>query len=43
MHMRELFAVEGRHQLSGSRLDGDEVLCQCHCSVSANVTERVKD
>lgn len=39
VHLCELFTVKRRHQLPGSRLGGDEVLCQCHCGVTADVTE----
>lgn len=42
MHLWKLFTVEGRHQLPGSRLGGDEVLCQRHFGVGADVTERGK-
>lgn len=39
MHLRELLAVQGRHQLPGTRLGGDEVLRQRDGGVSANVAE----
>lgn len=42
VHLRELFTVKRRHQLPGSRLGGDEVLCHCHFGETADVTEREK-
>lgn len=43
MHLRELLAVERCHQLPGSGLVGDEMLCQSHRGESADITERVKE
>lgn len=40
VHLCQLFAVQRCHQLPGSRLGGDEMLCQCHGGVSANITGR---
>ena len=42
VHLCELFAVEGRHQLPGSGLRGDKVLRQRHRGVTTNITEREK-
>lgn len=42
VNLRELFTVEGRHQLPGSGLGGDEVLRQCHRGVTADVAEGEK-
>ena len=43
VHLRELFTVERCHQLPGSGLGGDEVLRQCHCGVTPDVTVRDKE
>lgn len=38
VHLSELFTVERCNQLPGPGLGWDEVFCQCHCGVTANIT-----
>lgn len=42
VHLCELFAVKWSHQLPGSGLDGDEVLCQSDGGITTNVTVKEK-